>query len=169
MGFLDDIGGLLQQYAGGSNVNPDQARRDYDAIAGKVPPHVLGSVIGPALASLGRQEVQTRILNSATEMTPSVRGQFLQQLLAAAGRSGANITTMLSQLGVNPSVATTPEQASPDEVAKVAAHVHDTRPDLFNEAMHFYSEHPTLVKVLGTLAIAKIAQRLSTQTGQTTR
>jgi hypothetical protein len=35
--------------------------------------------------------------------------------------------------------------------------------------MHFYSEHPTLVKVLGTMAIAKIAQRLSTHAPQATR
>src|SRR5436305_14779940 len=108
MAFLDEIGGLLQQYSGGSNINPDQARRDYDAIADKVPRNVLGSVIGPALASLGRQEVQTRIFNSATEMAPSVRGQFLQRLLAAAGGSGANVATMLSQLGMNPSIAKTP-------------------------------------------------------------
>jgi hypothetical protein len=127
MGFLDEIGGMLQQYTGGGNINPDQARRDYDAIANTVPQNVLGSVIGPALASLGRQEVQTRIFNSATEMTPSVRGQFVERLLSAAGGSGANITAMLSQLGVNPNIAKAPEQASPDEVAKVAAHVHDTR------------------------------------------
>ena len=35
------------------------------------------------------------------------------------------------------------------------------RSEVFNQAMHFYSDHPTLVKVLGTMAIAKIAQHLS--------
>ncbi len=163
MALLDQLGGLLQQYTGGGNINPEQARRDYDTISTSVPSNVLGAAIGPALASLGRQEVQTRIYNSATEMTPSVRGQFVQRLLAAAGGSGLNVATMLSQLGINPSVAAQPDQASPEDAAKVAAHVHDTKPDVFNQAMHFYSEHPTLVKVLGTMAIAKIAQRLSTQ------
>jgi len=166
MALLDQIGGLLKQYSGGGTINPDQARRDYDTISTTVPSHVLGAAIGPALASLGRQEVQTRIYNSATEMSPSVRGQFVQRLLAAIGGSGTNVTAMLSQLGINPDIAARPDQASPEDAAKVAAHVHDTKPDVFNQAMHFYTEHPTLVKVLGTMAIAKIAQRLSTQTPQ---
>ena len=161
MALLDQLGGLLQHYSSGGNINPAQARRDYDTISTAVPSQVLGAAIGPALSSLGQQEVQTRIYNSATEMTPSIRGQFVQRLLAAVGGSGANVTTMLSQLGINPAVAAQPDQATPEDAAKMAAHVHDTKPDVFNQAMHFYSEHPTLVKVLGTMAIAKIAQRLS--------
>lgn len=161
MALLDQIGGLLQQYSNGGNISPDQARRDYDKISTAVPPNVLGAAIGPALSSLGRQEVQTRIYNSATEMTPSIRGQFVERLLSAIGGSGTNVTAMLSQLGINPNVAARPDQATPEDAAKMAAHVHDTKPDVFNQAMHFYSQHPTLVKVLGTMAIAKIAQHLS--------
>jgi hypothetical protein len=33
--------------------------------------------------------------------------------------------------------------------------------------MEFYTAHPTLVKVLGTMAIAKIAQHLSAQSRST--
>ena len=67
MSFLDQIGGLLQQYSGGGNVTAEQAHTDYDTIASAVPGHVLGSVIGPALSSLGRDQVQERIRNSASE------------------------------------------------------------------------------------------------------
>lgn len=163
MGFLDQISGVLEQYRGGDNIGREQAHRDYDTIATTVPSSVLGSVIGPALSSLGTQEVQTRVLNSTNEMTPPIRGQFLQRLLTAVTGAGADPTAMLSQLGLDPNIARQPEQASPAEVAKVAAHVQETKPDVFNQAMQFYSEHPTLVKVLGTLAIAKIAQHLSAQ------
>src|SRR5205814_7973545 len=165
----DQIGGLLQQYAGPNpNVSRDQARNDYDTIASAVPNDVLGSIIGPALSSLGRDQVQERIGNSASEMTPALRGQFLQTLLNAAG-GGANVASILTQLGIDRNVATNPQQASPDDVAKVAAHVHDTRPDAFNQAMGFFSQHPTLVKVLGTMAIAQIAQHLSTRAPQVGR
>jgi hypothetical protein len=102
-------------------------------------------------------------------MTPSVRGQSLQTPPNLASGSGVNLSTMLSHLGVNPALAEQPEQAKPEEVAKVAAHVHDTKPDLFNEAMRFYTNHPTLVKVFGTIIIARIAQDLSRHAPQTTR
>jgi hypothetical protein len=55
--------------------------------------------------------VQTRIFNSATEMTPSVRGHFLQTPPNLASGSGVNLSTMLSHLGVNPALAEQPEQA----------------------------------------------------------
>ncbi len=169
MAFLDQIGGLLEQYASGNNVDGEQARNDYDKIASAVPANVLGSVIGPALGSLGHEQVEERIRNSASEMTPDVRGQFLQSLLNAAGGSGIDIASMLSQVGVNPSVSQQPQNASPDDVAKVAARMHQTQPDAFNQAMGFFSQHPTLVKVLGTVAIAKIAQHLSSRSPQLTR
>jgi hypothetical protein len=161
MALIDQLGGLLEQYNSGQALNRDQARSDYDRIASTVPSHVLESVIGPALASLGKQQVEERIRNSAGEMSPPLRGQFLQNLLNLATNSGLNLPGLLSQLGVRPTVIHQPETATPDEVAKVAAEVHETRPDVFNQAMRFYKDHPALVKVLGTLAIAKIAQGLS--------
>jgi hypothetical protein len=163
MGFLEEIGSVLEQYKSGEAVSREQAHQDYDTIADAVPNNVLGSVIGPALASLGSGEVETRIRNSATEMTPSVRSQFVRQLLDAVGGAGGNASSLLSRLGLNPSIAQQPQNASPDEVAKLATEVHKSHPDAFNAAMQFYSQHPTLVKVLGTLAIAKIAQHLSTR------
>ena len=98
MALLDQIGGLLQQYAGAnSNISRDQARNDYDTIASAVPHDVLGSVIGPALSSLGREQVQERIGNSASEMSPAVRGQFLQTLLNAVGSGAGSVASMLTQ------------------------------------------------------------------------
>ena len=46
-------------------------------------------------------------------------------------------------------------------MAKLAAHAQATNPGLLQEAMSFYSQHPTLVKAFGTVAIAKIASSLS--------
>jgi len=56
-----------------------------------------------------------------------------------------NLPAVLSQLGVNPTITQRPEAAKPDEVAKVAGHVQETRPDIFNQAMRFYSQHPTFI------------------------
>jgi hypothetical protein len=173
MAFLDQIGDVLERYAsanaGNVSVNREQAHDDYDRIATAVPGPVLGSVIGPAMSSLAPQEVETRIRNSATEMPPPVRAQFFNTLLSAIAQSGGNIGAILAQLGINPAVAQQPGTASPADVAKVTAHAMHAHPDAFNKAMSFYSEHPTLVKVLGTLAIAKIAQQVSSRAPQLSR
>jgi hypothetical protein len=163
MTFMDQISGVLQQYAHGTAVSREQARRDYDQIAQTVPPQVLAPVIGPALSSLGGQQVEERVRNSASEMSESVRGQFVQQLLSAVSGAGLNLPSLLNQLGISPVVARQPQRATPDEVGKLAAHVQQTRPDVFNQAMAFFKDHPALVKVLGALAVAKIAQHLARQ------
>lgn len=161
MGSLDMISDLLNRYASGSGAtNRQEAREHYDRIVEAVPPEVLAPVIGPAVGSLPQDQVETRVRNSATEMTPGQRGSFLQTLLSGLGSSGEGIRTVLEQIGVSPKVADDPRQASPEEVGKVAAYAKKERPDLFHRAMEFYAQHPTLVKVLGTMAIASIAKNL---------
>jgi hypothetical protein len=158
---MDQIGGLLQQYANGSAPqNPAEVHAHYDQIARTVPESVLKSVIGPALGSLSRNEVEAQVQNSASQMDPGQRGELVSALLRGL-TSGGNLTSVLSQLGLSPAIAENPQQATPSEVGTLAAHVQQTRPDVFNAAMQFYARHPTLVKVMGTLAMAKIAEHLS--------
>jgi hypothetical protein len=163
MSFLDQIGGVLQQYANGTppGATRAQSHADYDKIAAAVPADTLASVIGPALGSLGGPQVRERIQNSAAEMSPRQRGDFMQTLLNGLQSSGVDLGGLLGQLGVNPAVAQRPQDATPGDVATVAAHAQTERPAVFNQAMEFYARHPTLVKVLGTLAMVKIAQQLS--------
>jgi hypothetical protein len=163
MSFLDQIGGVLQQYANGTppGATRAQSHANYDRIASAVPADILASVIGPAVGSLGTPEVRERIQNSAAEMSPQQRGDFMQTLLNGLKSSGLDLGGLLSQLGVNPAVAQRPQDATPQDVATVAAHAQAARPAVFNQAMEFYARHPTLVKVLGTLAMVKIAQQLS--------
>jgi hypothetical protein len=161
MGSLDMIGDLLNRYAQGSGATSrEEAREHYDRIVGNVPEDLLASVIGPAVGSLPQDQVETRVRNSATEMTPGQRGSFLERLLGGLGQSGEGIHSVLEQIGVSPKVADDPRQATPEEVGKVAAYAKEERPDLFHRAMEFYAQHPTLVKVLGTMAIASIAKNL---------
>ncbi|HZS10374.1 MAG TPA: hypothetical protein VFD58_36430 [Blastocatellia bacterium] len=164
MNWQNAIGGLLEQYASGSGAASRQEARDhYDQISSAVPTDVLGQLIGPALASLGSQQVSERVYNSATEMSPDQRGSLVGTLLQGLGSSvgAAALPALLGQLGVNRSVIDDPTNASPDDVAKLATHAHENDPSLFERAMSFYAEHPTLVKVLGTMAVAAIARNLS--------
>ena len=146
MALFDQLGGLLSNVMGG-NLNEQDTHAHYDQIAQAVPQSTLGSAIGPALAGLESGDLQQRVSNSAGQMSPDQRGNLVQSLLG--------------QLGINQGVANNPQSATPDEVAKLAAHAQTTNPGIFQEAMSFYSAHPTLVKALGTVVIAKIASNLS--------
>ena len=163
MSTLDPISDLLLRYGVGDGpANREEAREHYDRIAGAVPEDVLASVIGPALGSLPPEQVETRVRNSATEMTPQQRGGFLETLLGGLG-AGGGLRSVLDQIGVSPQVADDPQQATPEEVGKVAAYAKQQRPEIFDQAMAFYAKHPTLVKVLGTMAITAIAKNLFTK------
>jgi len=161
MSFLDRISGVLNQYAAGQGATThEEAGEHYDQIAQHVPPDVLRGEIGPALGSLDQGEVEDRIRRSATEMSPEQRGGMLSGLLGGLAGAGG-LRDVLGRIGVDPSVASNPQAASPQDVAKVAAYAKDNRPDLFHKAMGFYAEHPMLVKTMGTLAVAAIARRLA--------
>ena len=164
MSTLDPIDDLLRRYGVGDGpASREEARAHYDQIAGAVPLDVLASVIGPALGSLPPEQIETRVRNSATEMTPQQRGGFLETLLGGLGAQSGGLRSVLEQIGVSPQVAENPQQATPEDVGKVAAYAKQERPDVFHQAMGFYAKHPMLVKVLGTMAITAIAKNLFTK------
>ena len=160
MALFDQISGLLNNVMSG-NLSEQETHEHYDQISQAVPPQTLGNIIGPALAGLGAGQFQQGITNSAAQMSPDQRGGLVGSLLGGLGSSGMNVGSLLSQLGVNQAVAANPQSATPEETAKIAAHAQATNPGLLQDAMSFYSQHPTLVKALGTVAIAKIASSLS--------
>lgn len=159
MSFLDQLAPLLQQYAGGQPaVTEADAHSHYDQIAAAVPAHELATTIGPALTTLSPDEVRNRVSATATQMTPPQRGSLMQTMLAGLG---PNVASVLATLGLDPALAQNPTQATGADAGALAAHVQQERPEIFNKAMAVYAQHPMLVKMLGAVAIAKIAQRLT--------
>src|SRR5947209_3480723 len=104
MGYMNMIGGLLERYAGGSApASQEEANDHYDQIHSAVPSSVLASVIGPALSSLGVGEVQQHIFNSANQMSPDQRGNLMQTLMSGLASSGADLPSLLGNLGIRQS------------------------------------------------------------------
>ncbi len=160
MSFLDQLGSILSQYQSGSTPDHAQAQAHYDEIAKNVPPNVLAQTIGPALESMDTQHLKEKITQAAAQMTPEQRSAFLQQILAGLGGAGG-LGAALNRSGASPSVAADPASASPQDVGNLAAYAKEHQPEIFRRASEFYAQHPTLVKVLGTVAIASIARRLA--------
>lgn len=172
MDWMNQLGGLLQQYSGAqASQAPDTVHDDFDELAQNAPSSALSDGLAAAFRS---------------DQTPAF-GQMVAQLFAGAGGQqragilntliGAVGPTLMAQLlsqgggGLadllrGGQTEVTPEQAaqvSPETVAKVAEHAEQNDPSIIDRVSDFYSEHPTLVKSLGaaalTIALAKIAQR----------
>jgi hypothetical protein len=159
---MDAISNIANMYAsGGGATSHQEAGEHYQQVSNAVPTSILGSVIGPALASLGTQEMTQKILDSAGEMRPQQRGSLFENLLGGLTPSGTDPSSLLSNLGIAPAVASDPNSATPEDVAALAAHAKETNPDVFQSAMSFFGEHPALVKTFGAVAIGAIIKGLS--------
>jgi len=160
MSFLDQIGSILNQYQSGAMPSREEAQAHYDEIARSVPPSVLAQTIGPALESMDTEHLREKITAAAAQMTPEQRAAFLQQILAGLGGAGG-AAAAVAKAGASPTVAQDPSSAPPQDVGNVATYAKEHQPEIFRRATEFYAQHPTLVKVLGTVAIASIARRLA--------
>jgi hypothetical protein len=172
MDWMNQLGDLLQQYNGAQPAQaPDTVEDDFDQLAQNAPQSALSDGLAAAFRS---------------DQTPAF-GQMVAQMFASAGGQqragilntlvGALGPTVLAQLlsGGGGGLAdllrggqseVTPEQAaqvSPDTVAKIAEEAEQKDPSIIDRVSEFYSEHPTLIKTLGsaalTIALARIAQR----------
>lgn len=160
MALLDQLGGVLQNMLGG-NLSDEETNAHFNQVAQMVPPSQLGAAVGPAMSGLDDQEVQQRVTNSANQMSPQQKGGIVGSLLGALGSSGGGIGSILGKLGIDQGVASNPQSASAEDIGKLAAHAKATDTGVFQKAMSFYSEHPTLVKALGTVVVAQVARHLA--------
>jgi hypothetical protein len=162
MSFLDQIGSILDQYKAGAMPSREEAHLHYDEIARTVPTDVLAQSIGPALQTMDTQHLKEKIAQAAAQMTPQQRSAFMREILGGlTAGSDASLASEVTRAGVSPSVAQDPSTATPQDVGSIAAYAKEHQPELFRRATEFYAQHPTLVKVLGTVAIASIARRLA--------
>ncbi len=177
MGWMDQLGGLMQQY-GGAGAQPahDQINDHYDQFSQAAPPSALADGLAAAFRSnqtpafgqmlgglFGQSNNQQRagILNTLIgALGPTIVAQVLQR----QGGGGGGLAGLAGLLGggqtqVSPEAAA---QVSPEAVAALAEHAEQKDPSIIDTVSNFYAEHPTLVKGLGAAALAiamsKIAQ-----------
>jgi len=173
MDWMNQLGGILQQYSGTQAAQaPDTVHDDFDQLSQQAPQSALADGLAAAFRS---------------NQTPAF-GQMVAQLFGNAnGQQRAGIlNTLISTLG--PTIAAqlfsqgglsglagqlsggqqevTPEQAaqvSPEAVQEIAEHAERKDPSVIDQVSNFYAEHPTLIKTIGaaalTIALAKIAER----------
>lgn len=171
MDWMNQIGGMLQNYMGGQAGG--DVHGDFDQVAQHAPNDMLADGLAAAFRSnqtppfgqmLGQLfgqssgEQRASILNTLISYAgPTIAAQVLQ-------RSGAS--GLAGLLGGGGQQEITPEQAqdvSPDAVQELAQHAEQKDPSVIDTISNIYAQHPTLVKTLGAAALsivmAKMAQR----------
>jgi hypothetical protein len=175
MGWMQEIGDLLQQYKSNSpGASPEQVSQDFEQVAQTAPP----SSLAPGLAAAFRSDQTPAFGDMVANLFSNSGGQqqagLLNTLIAAAGPAlvsqvlsrssgGGNVLSHLLNQGQTQVAPEQAQQIPPDTVAEIAAHAEKQDPSIIDRISSFYAEHPTLVKSLGgaalTIAMAKLAER----------
>lgn len=174
MSWMDQLGGMLQQYANGGQATQD-TERDFDQAATMAPrdamsqglaeafrsdqtapfPNMLGQLFG---ASGGMQ--RANILNT---LLATVGPSLLSNVLQRGGGGGGlgSLAGMLNQGGqVSPEQA---EQIPPQAVEELAREAEQKDPSIIDRVSDFYSENPALVKTLGAVALGMVMSGMAKQ------
>jgi hypothetical protein len=164
MGFMD----ILKQYAGQQGQATDAATQHYGEVAQQAPPAVVSQGLAEAFRADQTPPFGQMVSQLFGNSNPEQRAGLLTQLLGGAGAlggaAGSPIGDLVRRFGAGSTV--TPEQAAtvtPEQVQQVATHAEQQNPGIVDRVSDFYAQHPTLVKTLGSaalaIALAKMAQR----------
>jgi hypothetical protein len=173
MDWMNQLGGILQQYSGAqADQPPDTVDDDFSRLAQTAPQ----SAVADGLAEAFRSNQTPAFGQMVSQLFSNANGQqragILNTLISALGPtiaaqifSQSGLSGLAGLLGAGQRELT-PEQAtqvSPEAVREIAEHAESKDPSIIDRASNFYAEHPTLVKTLGaaalTIALAKLAER----------
>jgi len=175
MNWMNDLGGILQQYSGaGAAQAPDTVDDDFDQTAQAAPLGTLANGLSAAFRSDQTPEFGQMIGNLFGQSNGQQRAGILNTLISTLGPTIAaqlfarkGLSGLAGLLGGG-QTEVTPEQAEqvpPEAVQEIAAHAEQRDPSIIDMASKFYAEHPTLVKSLGgaalAIALAKIVESQS--------
>ena len=181
---MNELSGLLQKYTGAqAGEAQDSAHDDFEQIAQAAPQPAVADGLAAAFRSDQTPEFGQMTSNLFSNSNPQQRAGLLNTLIKYAGpailarvmsggggggggAAGGGGLSSLINLFKGGAQEVTPEQAAqipPEAVGQVAEQAEKHDPSIIDHISNFYSEHPTLVKSLGTaaltIALAKIAQR----------
>ena len=153
MGLLDDVKGMLAQYAAGTAPAGD-ATAHFDQMAQAVDQSTIAQGIAAAMRSTDTppfaQMVSQLFANGSAEQKMAMIGTLLSSL---SPDQRARITSMIPGLASVASGAASPTAIPPSAVQSLAEHVEQHDPGVVEKMSAFYAAHPTLVKTLGSVAV----------------
>ena len=164
MSLLDDMKGLLTQYASGAVPSGD-AGAHFQQVAQSVDSGTLAQGIAAAMRSDQTPPFAQLVSQLFASGSSDQKMAMLNTLLSnVSPEQRTQLAALIPGLGTNASV--TGDQAAavpPSAVQNLAQRVEQHSPGVVDKMSALYAAHPTLVKTLGTaammIAMRKIAER----------
>jgi len=161
MGLMD----LLQQAAGALGADAGQ---QFEQIAREATPGALGQGLAEAFRSDQTAPFSNMVGQLFGQSNGAQQAGMLNELLAMVGpavlaqAAGGALGSVMAP-GATQVTAEQASQLTPEQVQAIAAHAEQAHPGVVERLGHFYAEHPTLVKTLGSavlaIALAKLKDR----------
>ena len=157
MGIMD----ILAQYAGqaepGAQPKQQSAHDDFTQVASQASQELLGGGIAQALQG-APGGFASSIAQLFENSDPQQRTGLLQRLIQSAGPAvlssfAGGALSHLAQPGASAQVSDA-NAISPAQAGELAAAARQSNPGIVSELGSFYTQHPTLVKTLGTAALS---------------
>jgi hypothetical protein len=180
MEWINQLGGLLQQYRGADAAQPSTTLNDdFDRIAQSAPTAALADGLAAAFRSDQTPDFGQMTGQLFSNSSGHQRASIINTLISAVGpmilarvlsqkvnSSSGGLSCLIGLLSGGQQTPITPEQAEQipvEAVAEMATVAEKKDPAVIDQISNFYAEHPTLVKTLGatalTIALAKLAER----------
>jgi hypothetical protein len=173
MNWLNNIGGLLQQYANAQgSQHSATAEQDYDEVAKHAPREDLASGLAEAFRSPQTQPFPNMLGQLFANSNPSMKSNILNTLLATVGpqvlssilarHAGSGAPAELG-VGRRELDAREADQIPPAVVEEMAEQAEKQNPSIIDHVSDFYAQHPTVVKGLGAAALGIALSHLAKQ------
>ena len=168
MAWMNMLGGLVQQFAGGQ-ATPEQAEQHFDTVAQAAPPGALASSLADAFRSDQTPAFGQLASQLFGNSNSSQKAGMLNALLASAGPAlmSGGAGALLGRLaggGQRPLTPEEAEQVPPEVVNQLATHAEKHDPSVVDQVSGFYAQHTTLVKTLGGAVLAVTLAKLANRT-----
>jgi hypothetical protein len=162
MGLLDNLTGMLAQYASGSAPAGD-ASAHFEQVAQSVDSGTVAQGISAAL----RSDQTPPFAQLASQLFASGSGDqkmaMINTLLSSVSpEQRAQLSALIPGLGATSSVTSAQAAAiSPTALQTLAQHVEQHDAGIVDKMSALYAAHPTLVKTLGTAAMMIAMRRIA--------
>jgi hypothetical protein len=169
MGWMDQLAGVLQNYAGSAGAeNQAEVANHFNQVAQAAPTNDLANGIASMFRSDQTPPFGQLVGQLFGKSNPDQRANLLNTLLASG--AGAGIISQIAQAagisipasGVTPQI--TPQQAAqipPQAVEQAAEHAEKRDPSIVDHVSQLYAQHPILIQSLGALAMSMAMSHLA--------
>jgi len=161
MSWLNAIGDLAERYAANSNQgSTENAHEDFQQVVQAAPRDLVRHGIANMFRSDQTPPFPEMVSNLFSQSNQNQKTGLLNQLLssvepdALSGIPGLGSLAGLTGGATGNNTQTLATQLSPEQVQQIATHVQNQDPSIIDRVSEFYTQHPGLMKAVGSLALS---------------